>query len=168
MNLNKKNITKTFSLEASITYLNGSSDTTYNKELNCKIDNDIKQNDDYIYYNCEISIPNINNIIKIYLREGSENFGGKDVSYNLNSLSNLNLMKCTKELYIFNLTQEIEEKPGQFILKGKMHKNLTDTNEFTIKYYVYYSQTEYYIMSSILNCQKKVDFFMNANYYQLL
>ena len=101
MNLNKKNITKTFSLEASITYLISSSDTTYNKELNCKIDNDIKQNDDFIYYNCEISISNINNIIKIYLREGSENFGGKDVSYNLNSLSNLNLIKCTKEfIYI--------------------------------------------------------------------
>ena len=34
-----------------------------------------------------------------------------------------NLVKFTKELYIFNLTEEIEEKHGQFILKGEMHKN---------------------------------------------
>ena len=159
MNLNKKNIAKTFSLEASITYLNGSGDTTYNKELNCKIDNDIKQNDDYIYYNCEISIPNINNIIKIYLRKGNKDIEGKDVTYNLNSLSNLNLMKCTKELYIFNLTREIEEKPGQFILKGKMHKNFTDTNEFRIGYSDYGYIMEYYYINGILKCQKKSELF---------
>ena len=97
MNLSKKNITKSFILNANITYLNGSRDTFKYKDLNCTIDKKIKQNDDYIYYNCEISIPNINNIIKIYLMKRSENIEEKEVSYNLNSVSNFNLKVCTKE-----------------------------------------------------------------------
>ena len=73
--------------------------------------------------------------------------------------SNLNLMGFNKELYIFNLTEKIEEKNGQFILKGKMHKNLTDNEEFKIAYNH---------MNGTLNCQKKADYFMNAIYCQLL
>ena len=159
MNLSKKNITKSFILNANITYLNGSRDTFKYKDLNCTIDKKIKQNDDYIYYNCEISIPNINNIIKIYLMKRSENIEEKEVSYNLNSVSNFNLKVCTKELYIFNLTQEIEEKPGQFILKGKMHKNLTDTNEFIIGYDDYDYIIGNYSINGILKCQKKSELF---------
>ena len=160
MNLYKKNITKSFNLIADITYLKGNSYTTNNTDLKCTIDNK-KQNDDYIYYSCKIPISNINNIKEISLYKESRIYREKIVPYNLKYYSYFNLKDCTYELYIFNLTQEIEEKPGQFILRGKIHKNLNDTNEFET------GNNDYNHINGILKFQKKVNY-LNVNYCQLI
>ena len=148
MNLSKKNITKSFRINTNITYLKNSSDSnssnTEHKEINCTIEN-IKQNDDYIYYNCVIYFPNISNINQIDIWGGGDYFGGEVVPGYLILDPNYNLMKATKELYILNLTKEIEEKNGQFILKGEMHKNLNDNEEFKLSYND---------MNGTLKCQK--------------
>ena len=148
MNLNNKEMINSFRIKSNITYLTRSSDqnsfTTEHRNGECTIEN-TKLNDDYIYYNCIISIDNISNIKHISISGGGDYFGGEVVpGYYL--LEKNNLKEFTKELYIFNLTEEIEEKHGQFILKGKMHKNLTDNEEFKIAYND---------MNGTLDCQKK-------------
>lgn len=152
MNLNNKEMINSFRIKSNITYLTRSSDqnsfTTELRNGECTIEN-TKLNDDYIYYNCIISIDNISNIKHISISGGGDYFGGEVVpGYYL--LEKNNLMEFTKELYIFNLTEEIEEKHGQFILKGKMHKNLTDNEEFKIAYND---------MNGTLDCQKKSGLF---------
>ena len=153
MNLSNKNMTKSFGIYANITYLTNSSDpNSYvadNKYTNCTSEN-TKLNDDYISYNCVIPIVNISNIRKIDISSGGSVFGGEVYPGYLILDPMFNLMKFTKELYIFNLTKEIEEKHGQFILEGKMHKNLNDNGEFKI---------EYNDMNGTLNCQKKSGLF---------
>jgi hypothetical protein len=153
MNLSNKNITKSFGINANITYLTNSSNpnsyVTDNKYGNCTSEN-TKLNDDYIYYNCVIPIANISNIRKIDISSGGSVFGGEVYPGYLLLDPMFNLMKFTKELYIFNLTKEIEEKHGQFILEGKMHKNLNDNGEFKIVYND---------MNGTLNCQKKSELF---------
>jgi hypothetical protein len=148
MNLSNKTITKSFGVYANITYLTNSSDpnsfVTDNKYTNCTSEN-TKLNDDYISYNCVIPIANISNIRKIGISRGGSVFGGEVYPGYLLLDPMFNLMKFTKELYIFNLTKEIEEKHGQFILEGKMHKNLNDNGEFKIVYND---------MNGTLNCQK--------------
>ena len=148
MNLSNKNMTKTFRLNASLTYLENSSDpnsyTTESRIGNCTIEN-TKPNDDYIYYGCVISSDNISNVSNISISSGGDYFGGEVYPGYLLLDPMFNLVKFTKELYIFNLTKEIEEKNGQFILKGEMHKNLNDNEEFKIAYND---------MNGTLNCQK--------------
>ncbi len=145
-------------MNANLTYLKDKNNITEHKNVDCTIIN-LKTNDAYIYYNCTISIDNTNNITDISFWKEIVDDNGKMVQDYIYLEPYFNITKCTKELYIFNLTQEIEEKPGEFILRGKMHKNLTDTNEFKIEYYAYYSQTEYEIMRSILICQQKSGLF---------
>ena len=152
MNLSKKNMTKSFGFYANITYLpNSSVPYSYTKETKngtCTIEN-TKLNDDYLYYNCFIPISNISNISKIEISKGNFEFGGANPG-DLLSDPDFNLVEFTKALYIFNLTKEIEEKPGQFILKGEMNKNLNDSGEFKIL-------NNY--MNGILNCQKSSGLF---------
>ena len=148
MNLSNKSMTNSFGFYANITYLpNSSVPNSYaidTKNVNCTIEN-TKLNDDYIYYNCFIPISNISNISKIDISRGNNYFGGEVFPGDLLLDPNFNLVEFTKELYIFNLTKEIEEKHGQFILKGEMHKNLNDNGEFKIVYND---------MNGTLNCQK--------------
>ena len=148
MNLSNKSMTNSFGFYANITYLSNSSvPNSYaivTKNVNCTIEN-TKLNDDYIYYNCFIPISNISNISKIDISRGNNYFGGEVFPGDLLLDPNFNLVEFTKELYIFNLTKEIEEKHGQFILKGEMHKNLNDNGEFKIVYND---------MTGTLNCQK--------------
>ena len=149
MNLSNKSMTNSFGFYANITYLpNSSVPNSYaidTKNVNCTIEN-TKLNDDYIYYNCFIPISNISNISKINnISRGNNYFGGEVFPGDLLLDPNFNLVEFTKELYIFNLTKEIEEKHGQFILKGEMHKNLNDNGEFKIVYND---------MNGTLNCQK--------------
>ena len=148
MNLSNKSMTNSFGVYANITYLSNSSvPNSYaivTKNVNCTIEN-TKLNDDYIYYNCFIPISNISNISKIDISRGNNYFGGEVFPGDLLLDPNFNLVEFTKELYIFNLTKEIEEKHGQFILKGEMHKNLNDNGEFKIVYND---------MNGTLNCQK--------------
>ena len=162
MNLSNKPMTKSFGFNENITYLKNSTDpnssTTEHRNSKCTSES-TKQDDDYLYYSCIIPISNISNITQISIWHWGDYFGGEVVPGYLILDSNLNLMGFNKELYIFNLTEEIEEKNGQFILKGKMHKNLTDNEEFKIAYNH---------MNGTLNCQKKADYFMNAIYCQLL
>ena len=133
MNLSNKPMTKSFGFYANTTYLKNSSvPNSYaidTKNVNCTIEN-TKLNDDYIYYNCFIPISNISNISKIDISRGNNYFGGEVFPGDLLLDPNFNLVEFTKELYILNLTKEIEEKHGQFILKGEMHKNLNDNGEF--------------------------------------
>ena len=147
MNLSNKSMTNSFGVYANITYLSNSVPNSYaivTKNVNCTIEN-TKLNDDYIYYNCFIPISNISNISKIDISRGNNYFGGEVFPGDLLLDPNFNLVEFTKELYIFNLTKEIEEKHGQFILKGEMHKNLNDNGEFKIVYND---------MNGTLNCQK--------------
>ena len=152
-NLSKKNMTKYFEMNANITYLtNNNISISYDKEqkiTNCTIEN-TKLNDDFIYYNCFISNPNISNITNITLWRRNADFGGEVVPGYLILDPMFNLVEFTKELYIFNLTEEIEEKHGQFILKGNMHKNLNDNEEFKI---------EYNDMKGAFSCENKRELF---------
>ena len=148
MNLTNKTMIKTFRLKANITYLTKSSvPNSYATGLrngNCTIEN-TKSNDDYIYYSCIFSKGNIFNISIIGLLSGGDFLGGEVYPGYLLLDPMFNLVKFTKELYIFNLTKEIEEKDDQFILKGEMHKNLNDNEEFKITYND---------MNGTFNCQK--------------
>jgi len=151
MNLSNKPITQSFGFKTNITYFTQNSVpnnyTIENRKGNCTIDNS-KNDDDYMYFSCVISITNISNIFDISISGGGDYFGGEvapgyfflDPNFGLN-----NLRESTKELFILNLTKEIEEKHGQFILKGEMHKNLNDNEEFKIAYND---------MNGTLNCQK--------------
>ena len=147
MNLSKKAMIKSFGFYSNITYLTNNNSNSYTVEMqdtNCTIEN-TKLNDDYIYYNCFIRISNISNIKKIDILRKNYDFGGEVYPGYLLLDPMFNLVEFTKELYIFNLTKEIEEKYGQFILKGEMHKNLNDNGEFKIVYND---------MNGTLNCQK--------------
>jgi hypothetical protein len=134
MNLSNKPMTKSFGFYANTTYLKNSSDPNSSavemRDANCTIEN-TKSNDDYIYFNCSIPISNISNIKKINILRKNNYFGGETFPADYMRLAPMiNLVEFTKELYILNLTKEIEEKHGQFILKGEMHKNLNDNGEF--------------------------------------
>ena len=134
MNLSNKPMTKSFGFYANTTYLKNSSDPNSSavemRDANCTIEN-TKSNDDYIYFNCSIPISNISNIKKINILRKNNYFGGETFPADYIRLAPMiNLVEFTKELYILNLTKEIEEKHGQFILKGEMHKNLNDNGEF--------------------------------------
>ena len=134
MNLSNKPMTKSFGFYANTTYLTNSSDPNSSavemRDANCTIEN-TKSNDDYIYFNCSIPISNISNIKKINILPKNNYFGGETYSADYMRLHPMyNLVEFTKELYVLNLTKEIEEKHGQFILKGEMHKNLNDNGEF--------------------------------------
>ena len=127
-------MTKSFGFYANTTYLKNSSDPNSSavemRDANCTIEN-TKSNDDYIYFNCSIPISNISNIKKINILRKNNYFGGETFPADYMRLAPMiNLVEFTKELYILNLTKEIEEKHGQFILKGEMHKNLNDNGEF--------------------------------------
>ena len=134
MNLSNKPMTKSFGFYANTTYLKNSSDPNSSavemRDANCTIEN-TKSNDDYIYFNCSIPISNISNIKKINVLPKNNYFGGETFPADYMRLAPMiNFVEFTKELYILNLTKEIEEKHGQFILKGEMHKNLNDNGEF--------------------------------------
>ena len=74
MNLSNKAMTNFFKFFANITYLTKSTvPNSYAIELkngNCTNEN-TKLNDDYIYYNCFVSISNISNISKINILRGN-------------------------------------------------------------------------------------------------
>ena len=145
MNLSKKPIIKTFRFITNITYfINSSVPNNYVTTGNCTIENS-KNDDDYMYFNCVISINNIFNISNIDISGGGDYFGGEVVPGYLIYDPFYDIRTATKEIYILNLTKEIEEKHGQFILKGEMHKNLNDNEEFKIAYND---------MNGTLNCQK--------------
>ena len=150
-------MTKSFGFNTNITYLINSSDpnsyATEHKYSNCTIENS-KFNKDYIYYNCSIPFANISNISEISFWHGKESLGGEVYPSYLISAQN-NLVEFTKELYVLNLTKEIEEKHGQFILKGEMHKNLIDNEEFKIL------NAD---MNGTLNCQRKSELFYECKF----
>ena len=81
----------------------------------------------------------------ISIWRGNKEFGGEVYPGYLLLDPIFNLVEFTKELYKFNLTKEIEEKHGQFILEREIHKNLNDNEEFKI---------ENNDMNGTLKCQK--------------
>lgn len=130
-NLNNITFSKWMDLNSYITYLTNSSNPNSSKSIsqggNCTIDNN-NLNDIYIYYSCLIPITNISNITEVKLEK---NFGDEVEIKSLATEAMKNLVTYVHELYIFNLTNK-EEKHGQFILKGEMHKNLNDNETFKI------------------------------------
>ena len=137
--MNLKNITmeKTLVFLTNTTYLTNSSDpnssATEHLNATCTSGN-AKLNDDYIYYSCVISIANISDIKKISVWKPPNRVGGEVRSCHYIPKDPIfNIVEFTKELYVLNLTEEIEEKNGQIILKGKMHKNFDDNEEFKIE-----------------------------------
>ena len=116
-NLRKKDIPDKFVVSAKITYHDNNILNTTEGNANCASNKNNKQNDEYIYYNCDINTEGIKDIRQI----------------NFTSIySNFNLLDWAKELYILNIT-EIEKKYDHFILKGNMHKEFNETSEFEIK-----------------------------------
>lgn len=149
--MNLKNITmeKNLSFVTNTTYLKNSSNPNSSvldhHNATCLSQN-TKLNDDYIYYSCVIPIVNISNISKISIWEPPNKVGGEVRScHYIPKDPMFNIVEFTKELYVFNLTEEIEEKNDQIILKGKMHKNFSDNEEFKI---------ENEGINGTLNCQK--------------
>ena len=145
-NLNNFTFSKWMDLNSYITYLTNSSNPNSYESIsqggNCTIDNN-NLNDIYIYYSCLIPIINISKITEVKLEK---NFGdGVDISP-LAKEAMKNLVTYVHELYIFNLTTNNEEKNGQFILKGEMHKNLNDNETFKIMHDD---------INGTLNCQNK-------------
>ena len=128
-NLRKKDIPDKFVAIATITYHDNNILNTTEGNANCASDKNNKQNDEYIYYNCDINTEGIKDISKINF--ASISFDGANVGFNDLINSNLNLLDWAKELYILNIT-EIEKKNDHFILKGNMHKEFNETSEFEI------------------------------------
>ena len=129
-NLRKKDIPDKFVVSAKITYHDNNILNTTEGNANCASDKDNKQNDEYIYYNCDINTEGIKDIRQINFT--SISYDGANVGFGDLINSNFNLLDWAKELYILNIT-EIEKKNDHFILKGNMHKEFNETSEFEIK-----------------------------------
>ena len=128
-NLRKKDIPDKFVAIATITYHDNNILNTTEGNANCASDKNNKQNDEYIYYNCDINTEGIKDIRQINFT--SISYDGANVGFGDLINSYFNLLNCTKELYILNIN-EIEKKYDHFILKGNMHKEFNETSEFEI------------------------------------
>ena len=128
-NLRKKDIPDKFVVSAKITYHGNNILNTTEGNANCASDKNNKQNDEYIYYNCDINTEGIKDIRQINFT--SISYDGANVGFGDLINSNFNLTDWAKELYILNII-EIEKKYDHFILKGNMHKEFNETSEFVI------------------------------------
>ena len=127
--MSKKDIPDKFVVRAIITYHGNNILNTTEGNANCASDKNNKQNDEYIYYNCDINTEGIKDISQINF--ASISYDGANVGFGDLINSNFNLLNWAKELYILNIT-EIEKKYDHFILKGNMHKEFNETSEFEI------------------------------------
>ena len=136
MNLYNIDIVYNLSVIANIIYLKNDTSNILDFEVrktNCEIDDESNLTDGYVYHKCYIEIGNLENIKKINFTDWKDNFG-KNVKFSsLMEDPNFNLFEWEKELFIFNLTN-IEKKIDHFILKGNMHKDFVDGDNFTINY----------------------------------
>ena len=138
-------------LNTSITYLKNNSDPSTEeniyKDVICSYDNKTNFYNDYALYKC--SIDNISYIKNVEIVDLEEAINTTDLAKETMT----NILNETRKLYIFDLTHEITEKNNQFILKGNMHKRLSD----------YDSLDSFEIINNKiegrLNCQRKDNFF---------
>lgn len=111
-------------LNTSITYLKNNSDPSTEeniyKDVICSYDNKTDFYNDYALYKC--SIDNISYIKNVEIVDLEEAINTTDLAKETMT----NILNETRKLYIFDLTDEITEKNNQFILKGNMHKRLSD------------------------------------------
>ena len=111
-------------LNTSITYLKNNSDPSTEeniyKDVICSYDNKTNFYNDYALYKC--SIDNISYIKNVEIVDLEEAINTTDLAKETMT----NILNETRKLYIFDLTDEITEKNNQFILKGNMHKRLSD------------------------------------------
>ena len=138
-------------LNTSITYLKNNSDPSTEeniyKDVICSYDNKTNFYNDYALYKC--SIDNISYIKNVEIVDLEEAINTTDLAKETMT----NILNETRKLYIFDLTHEITEKNNQFILKGNMHKRLSD----------YDSLDSFEIINNDiegrLNCQRIDNFF---------
>ena len=105
-NLRKKDIPDKFVAIAKLTYHDNNILNTTEGNANCASDKNNKQNDEYIYYNCDINTEGIKDIRQINFT--SISYDGAYVGFGDLINSNFNLLDWAKELYILNIN-EIEK-----------------------------------------------------------